>query len=481
MNNILFKCLALAVIGGTVPPTAISAYQTNLNNISTVQNEKPVGWPNTNPVFVPAQQDSQGADTVTLSDVSPEGFVLNYTLSAATLAYFYPSIGQYVNPNDAVYQLLTTGSCWTPTTHYWQPLQKENAFSTFIDTALYNNYLNKFKESLVTTYSYTSNLIPSLNMAILNQAVATGSGYQITAQVQTDGDNVNYVTIVSNAVKSHYPPSAKTEGADAVFGNMNEPNNVLKVNISANTAKYAYDNYHNDINAFLGWLFHSGNTGFVASDTLNSYVNNNDTQGFKYNQDTRQMESYWGTNNYDLVKDAIIQQFTNIMDAANNPANKNGITLTMIRDTSGNVNMTVTPQLQAFRPVYNQERKFTSTGNTDYVYLNVHDLMAFRYASFAYLTDKSQFTERAWVNAYKWLFGQNGDWDNPVVVHPFADGSKVNNQGAWIDAMKVWNWASVDQLTANLLVQNRGVVFRLNNALYKVKPTIDVYGQDLAS
>ncbi len=481
MNNILFKSLALAVIGSTVPTTVISAYQTNHANLSIIKQDKPVGWPNTNPVFNPSQHDSQGADTVTLSDVSPEGFVFNYTLSAATLAYFYPSIGQFVTPDQFIYQLLTTGTTWSPTTHYWQPLAKENAFNTFIDSGLYQNYLPKFLSALTVAYSYTSQLVPPINMAILNQAVATGSGYQITAQVQTDGDNVNNVTIVSKAVKSHYPPSAKTAGADAVFGNMNEPNNVLKVNISANTAKYAYDNYHNDLNAFLGWLFHSGNTGFVASDTLNAYVNNNDTQGFKYNENTRQMESYWGTNNYDLVKNAIIQQFTNIMDAANNPANKNGITLTMTRDTSGNVNMTVTPQLQAFRPVYNNERKFTSTGNTDYLYLNVSDLMAFRYASFTYLTDKAQFTERAWINAYKWLFGQNGDWNHPDVIHPFVDGSSVNNQGAWIDAMKVWNWASVDQLTGNLIVQNRGVVFKLNNALYKVKPTIDVYGQDLAS
>ncbi len=483
MNNILFKSLALAVIGTSVPCTAASAYQINHKNITTLKNQKnkknKVGFENNNPVFVRNQHDSQGADTVTLSDVNGSGFVLNYTLSAATLAYFYPAIGSYVQPGDALYQLLSTGTAWNPANHFWKPLEGENPFFTVLNDHMYFRYLSAFKTNLEQQFYWTNDLQPATyDMKILQQAMQTGSGMGIRVKVGWDGEFTTDFEIASYVIPNHYSPAAIKNGSDSVFGNLNEPYNVLKVNISA-TSCIAIHNHYSAFSAFLPWLLNKQGEGYAASDKLNLFINDK-AKGFKYKTDgiNPSVADYWTTANYDDAIIAMKESFLDIISSANANLSTKGITLTFVRNEAGQIKITVQPQLPPYRTAYYNASKFFETSQYDFVFLSAQDMVALRLASFRYLTDSGQYTTTAWENAKDWLFGYGGHWSDGGVVHPFAEGKTVNNQGAWALALQKFYWAYADQSMAQWIIQNRGGVLELQNPDNPEQSKIVIYGQN---
>ncbi len=480
MNTILFKSLALLTIGTAVPTTAVATYQINYHSLNTIKKHQPVGFANNNPVFVRSQHDSQGADTVTLSNVNSSGFVLNYTLSEASVAYFYPGIARLAQPGDRLFDLLTKGSTWFPTTHYWQPLKNNDAFTSFITPQLYVNYILHFNYQLNNQFSWSANLTPSYNMSLLQKAMDTGSGFDIRAQVITDGDNVDSVSLTTSVVPNHYPSSAQTQGTDTVFGNMNEPNNVLKVNISA-TSCQAIHNEYSDFSSFMGWLFN--NNGYKASYTLGQYINNDDrTKGVKYDESTKQAVNYWTTGNYQATQATIQAQFSNIMTAVNSNLNQKGITLLFSRDQAGAVSLTVESQLPPFRIAYGNDHKFVPGDNIDFIYLTVQEEEAFRIASFSYLTPDAAITMQAYEYARDWLFDWGSPWPFASIVHPWVFGSQVNDWIYWAQGLWNWDWKAVDQFMAEAIIQNRGVFLELHISFYPVYKTyINFYGQNAIS
>ncbi len=458
MNTILFKSLALAVIGTSVSTSVASNYAVNQHLIN---HQQKVNWPDNNPVYLPYQHDSQGADTVTLSNMTSTSFHLNYTLSAATLSYFYPAIGQFVNPSLSLFELLTQGSAWAPTTHYWQPLAKENDLRTFINANLYDSYLTQFQKALYGQFYYTNADTPAtVHMINLVEAMQSGSALQISAYAEVRGGSVSYVSIGTAVIDNHYPASAKKEGVNAVFGNMNEPNNVLKVHISALSSQYIYEHYRDNVSGFMYWLFNKNQPGFAASTKLDQYINNdNNTRGYKYL--AQKAEAYWATPNYGPTEITMAANFKSIMQAAGNKENKYGITLVFNRDTNGDVHLKVQKQKQAYRTVYENQRK-VYIEQDDYAFLNVQDEMAFRLAVFRYLTPSAGGTIFAWANALNWLFATASTWKDADVVHPYALGDQMQNNDDWASGIWNINYKEFDQFMAQAIVLNRGVVLVLH-------------------
>ncbi len=477
MKTILFKSLSLAIIGTSVTTTALSAYDVN-HHLTNVKHNNSVGFADNNPIYYRSQQDSQGTDGVTLSDVTAQGFTLNYQISAATLAYFYPAIGTLVQPGDALYNLLTKGTDWDNPTHYWEPLKKENAFNTFIDPQLYVNYLFHFNYQLRNDFTWSPSLSPSFNMDVLQQAMQTGSGFDLKASVVTDGSNVDSVALASSVVANHYPPTAKTQGSDSVFGNMNEPNNVLKVNISATSCKVINDYYSRPAD-FISWLFSKQASRYPASKLLNYYINDSDsTKGFKYDLASHQLLPYWQTANWDSAYASIKKYFYKIIHFVYLYKHKNGITLLFSRDQAGKVKLKIKSQLPAYRIAYYNAQNAYSSSDRGFAFLTTQDIMALRLASFRYLTPKAEYTDKAYNNAMAWLFNQPPLWDDSNVVHSWSLGNYLSDPDQWGPAIKKWNWKNVDQFMAQAIIQDRGVVIQCNKTTNPADATISLYAQN---
>ncbi len=478
MKNILFKSLALAVLGGSVPATAVAAYNTNHHNLSVIKKPNPVGFSNNNPVWNRNQQDSFGSDTATLVSANYQGFTIDYQISASTLAYFYPSIGQFVNPGVALYNLLTQGKAWSPTTHYWRPLKKVNNFNTIIGSEIYHDYyLFWFYKDLRADFTWDANLYPSHDMAELTNAVQTGSAFELKFNVIMNQGSVTGAGLNTSVIKNNYPPTAKTNGADAVQGNLFEPDNVLKIMFSAKSCQYIYTHYRYDIHGFLLWI----NNWYPAASDLAEYVSTiNSTKGYKYDFVHQKIDYYWTTSNYALFTANILAQYGTIMQEAGNPANTHGITLLLRRDAPGNLHMLVNPQLQAFRPVYYNVRKILSGSDfSTYAFLTVQDMMALRSASFRYLAPDAGYTTKARDYAIDWLFNtHNPQWADADVVHSWVLGSQLTNPDAWTHAITNWNWKDVDQFMAEAIIQNRGVVLDLHNWYQPTLSTVSYYEQN---
>ncbi len=475
MNNILLKSLALAVLGGSVPSTAVAAYNTNHQNLSIITKPKQVGFVNNNPIYNRNQQDSQGSDSVTLEPGGGGWFTFNYEFSSATLSYFYPAIGSYVSPAEQLYQLMTKGSAWFPTTHYWGPLEQVNNFNTIVGANIYKEYLPFLHNSLIQDFSWNSNLQPSSAMAILQKAMDTGSGYRLGVSVRVASGSVQSTFLTGSLIANNYPPTAKTQGADAVFGNMNEPDNLFKLLLSTKSCQYIYEHYRNNIPGFISWLFKE----YPARADLSEYVNTNHTsQGFRYV--AYQIEDFWTTPNYSRFTASILANFKKIMQAVNNPANTHGITLLFARDVSGYVHMSVTSQLQAFRPVYYNVRKILEGRDfSTYAFLTVQDMIALRSASFRYLGPEAAYTTKARDYAIDWLFNtHNPQWANADVVHSWILGSQLVFPDAWTHGITNWNWKDVDQFMAEAIIQNRGIVLYVNHWYHPNLSTVSYYEQN---
>ncbi len=480
MSNILFKTLSLAVIGITAPTTAIaSSASSNLHN--TIQatkliNHNPVNFPNNNPVYKPFQHDSQGADTVTLSNITSTGFDLNYILSAATLSFFWPEVGQFIWPSTALNQLLTSGTAMVPTTRYWQPLKSNNAFSTFINSSLYNSYLGAFHHTLDRQFYYKGNdTAATANMANFIKAMNLGSAFEITAAATVSGQSVTGVGITTKIMQANYPPAAKTNGVDAVFGNMFEPNNPLNVNLSKSTCQGIVSAFPKNPSGFIKWLFRS--SGYYASASLNKYINSSaSTQGIKDNN--QKASPYWTKPNYQLAQTAITQQFNAIIQAAQAPGNIHGITLVFTRNQAGAVNLAIQKQMLAYRPVYNNQNKVELGATERKVYLNVKAQMSLRSACFRYLTATGGYTQRAEQDALNWFFGGYGDWANADVIHPNPlAGYLQKDRYPWAMGFWKFDYVDADQAFASAIVQNRGIILDLD-----LKTNIiTVLNQNLAS
>ncbi len=475
MNSLFFKSLAIAVIGINVPLTSTAIFKAKSQNL-TIKNSNPLGFANNNPVFVRDQQDGQGADTVTLTDVvNSQGFVLDYTISSATLSYFYPAIGRYISPGDQLYNLLTKGSNWYPTTHFWQPLKQVNAFDSILGSSVYSSYLSELKTALENQYSWSSDLKPSSAMATLQKAMQSGSALEIEAQVVTSGPEKVYLD--SKVQTVNYPPTAQNQGVNDIFGNLNEPYNVLKVHINANSCQDIYKNCK-DASALIAWLFNSQD--YPASAKLNQYVNNTaSTKGKKYDPQTKESVPYWTSPNFSLVQTSIQQQFSTIMQAVNHNLNTNGITLTFSRNEAGQVSMTVNSQQLAYRLNFHNDHKVLFGPENDYAFLTTREAMALRSASFRYLTDQAQPTKAATLNAQNWLLDKSPTWGNADVVHAWSLGNQLEDIAAWSVAIPRWNWTAIDKFLAAAIIQNRGVVFKLNNFYQLDIAFIAVSMQDL--
>ena len=479
MNNILLKSLALAVLGGSVPSTAVAAYNTNHHNLSVIKQTKPVGFVNNNPFYKRQQQDSQGADSVTLEPGQGGWFTLDYEFSSATLSYFYPAIGSYVSPAEQLYQLMTKGSTWFPTTHYWGPLNETNNFNSIVGPTIYSQYLPFLHASLDQDFSWNSQLQPSSAMAILQKAMDTGASYRLEVSVHAELGIVLSTVLTGSIIPNNYSPFAT--GADAIFGNMNEPNNFLKLLISAASCRYIRDYYSHNVSEFISFLFGNTKKYYPVSHALNEYVNTNHTsQGYKYNALLQSIEPYWATSNYDLFTAIIAANFSSIVQAVHNPANTNGITLTFSRDVIGSLHMSVTSQLPPYRTTYYNVHKILSGSDfSTYAFLTVRDMIALRSASFRYLNPDATYTTTARDYAIDWLFNTHKPlWANADVVHSWVLGSQLTNPDAWTHAITNWNWKDVDQFMAEAIIQNRGVVLNLHNWYQPSLSTVSVYEQN---
>ncbi len=484
---VFLKNLALTFVTATLGTTSlvnsiIYHNQVNKDHVLTktkkANHKNTVNFPDNNPVFDASKHDSQGADSLTLEDVNNNSFVLNYKFSAATLAYFYPAIGALVNPGQSLFNLMTTGKAWSPTTHYWAPLKTGNAISTFLTGNVYPTYVHLLLQALTNSFYYDTNDNPTTDMSNLQRAVETGSAFSIAVQAQVANEAVTSVSkIQTKIIPCNYPHFVTGIGADAVFGNMFEPSNVLTINISKPTCATIYQNFHSNFAGFISWLFGASEQGFKASTTLNALINNNaNTRGNKYNGG--QLAFYWNDPNYNAVQTTLQAQFQATMQAAHNPSNAYGITLSLSRMQAGNATLAVSSQLQPYRPTYYKTRSASSNLNYDYIFLNVLDIMSLRAASFRYLTPTGGFTNEAYQYAMVWLYDICSPWDNSDVVHPFQAAGLISDPNQWNMALKIWNWKNVDQLMAELIIQDRGATLQLVGKKTS-NPTINVYGQNI--
>ncbi len=474
MKSLFFKSLALSIIVGCVTVTAVSAYDVNHHRLTVISQKKPVGFVNDNPIFVRSQHDSQGADNVTLADVTAQSFTLNYQISEATLAYFYPAIGNLVQPAESLYRLLTTGTDWVQTNHYWQPLKINNPFNSFLGTQLYASYVKALLPQIQKDFFLNNNLIPSYDLAVLQEAFKTGASLDLQVQAATTNNTVTNINLIPSVVPSNYPSSAKTYGVDAVWGNMDEPNNLLKINLSAKSCQIIHNQY-SQYSDFIKWLF--AIQGFSASGQLNQVINAR-AMGLKYDANTGQIINYWNTANLSLVQKIMQELYQQIITAVNKNLATNGITLVLSRNLEGEVSMIVNSQLPAYRTVYYQDSKVLHYPADRYVYLNVTDLMALRLASFRYLTDDAQYTPKAFNNFLNWLFDSTPTWDNANVVHSYAFGKKLTFLDGWKIALAKINWRIFDQSSAQYIIQNRGAVLALTNFVNPSQGIISFYPQN---
>ncbi len=462
MHKILFKTIALAVIGASAPMAATATYDINHHQIG-VQNKKAVGFVNNNPIYNRQQHDSQGADTVTLASVNAYGFILNYQLSAATLAYFYPAVGRLVQPADRLFNLLTKGTDWLPTTHYWQPLKSNDVIPSFIGPELYDNYLSQFQTVLGEDFYFNANSqTPSASMSVLQLAMQAGAGLKLTVQVNVQGNNVSQVTIIPSVVQSNYPPAAP-HGVDAVWGNMNEPNNVLKIDISAQSCQVINKYYYISSADLVLYLLGQKQPSFSHSRQLNQYINNSDnTKGFKYDATSHKVVNYWNTANYLSFLDVIKQNHFKIINTISNNTTTKGVTLYFSRNQAGTISVQVAPQLPAYRTHYYNVAKVLSYLDYQCAYLTVKEEMEFRLAACRYLAPDAKPTQQAYNNALAWLFNTGSPWADADLVHPYSVGSQLTHQQSWDRAIQKWSWKDMDQFMAEAIIQNRGVVVELN-------------------